>query len=85
MGTIKSISLTETEANFIEINEISPTALVKQAIRDAQDRLQSLNPDVSTAKKLEIAQKKLTKVYEFVNSRGLFDDFLVWKEKRDEE
>lgn len=39
MGTVKSVSLSESEAKFLDENELSPSGLIKQAIRDAQERL----------------------------------------------
>jgi len=85
MGTVKSVSLSESEAKFLQENELSPSGLIKQAIRDAQERLNSVNPTVSTAKKLEISQRKLTLAYDFINFKGCFDEFLVWKERKTEE
>jgi hypothetical protein len=82
MAVVKSVSLSVEEAAFLVDNELSPSGLLQQAIKDVQTRLNSSDPSVSTEKKLEIAQRKVTLAYDFINKRGLFNDFLEEKAKQ---
>jgi hypothetical protein len=82
MAVVKSVSLSQEEAAFLVDNDISPSGLLQQAIKDVQTRLNSTDPSVSTEKKLEIAQRKITLAYDFINKKGLFNDFLEEKAKQ---
>ena len=82
MAVIKSVSLSQEEAAWLVEQDISPSGLLKQAIQEARKRLESEDPQVSSLKKLEIAQRRLTLAYDFINKRGLFNDFLEEKSKQ---
>jgi len=79
MAVIKSISLSQEEAAWLTEQDISPSGLLQQAIKEAQKRLESADPTVSFEKKNEILQRRLTLAYDFINKRGLFNDFLEEK------
>lgn len=83
MAIIKSVSLSRKDAIMLEEMELSPTSLLRAAIEEIRKRQESIDPNVSAEKKLEITQRKLTATYDFLNKRGLFDDFL--EEKRTKE
>ena len=81
MSTIKSVSLSDQDAKFLKDNEFSPSILLRGAIEQCRENMKAPDPEVSVSKKLEMAQRRLTDVYDFINQRGLFDDFLEAKRK----
>lgn len=82
MTQIISVSLTEQHKKYLEDNEFSPSAILRAAIQAKIDANESAG-DVSTEKKLEIMAKRQETMLNYLQNRGMLDDFWNFKAKKE--
>lgn len=68
---IKTVSLTPEEVDFLEINNISPTALLKSKI----DEIKTFRAK-PLLDKIDRLLEQMHKYTEFLEKKGLIDEFL---------
>lgn len=68
VAIVKTISLNPEEAQFLELNKYSPTALLKMKIREIQEN-QFINA------KIQRLMETLHKYSTFLDQKGLLDEF----------
>lgn len=79
MTVIKSISLTDEHAEMVKRDGISLSAVLRRALEEvhAYKTGELLENTASLSKKIERISENLNKAMEFINKKGLSDDFLA--------
>jgi len=83
MARIRSVSVSEEDDLLINQLNLSPTSLIREQISRIKLRNQGeIAPDMADfQQKIELLSKKINKLYQYIESKGLTDDVLAYESR----